>query len=539
MLTLPMQARGALVVLPDHADPTRSYATLARPRLSSRTPERPSLRLVAWTATQAPRTGEREVGGHLFLEIEVEAGPADLAAAGLSPASVQDMPWTDAQAILEVQGAEPITSEVSVIAGGRAAFGMRLTPLQVGLLAPQLRGQAVAPIQVTWVGQVQARLPATEVVATVDVTELRSHTVTPTHEEIRAHVSAHARVVITGAVDPQVEASLRAWVLEALTGRVTAGETALVRYSSAEVVPWPIRLSTTLDLDGVRGADLVTSLTLPPDELETPLPLRIQARGGFDAGVERVDVELRGRETEPLGVSLSSETPAWVEPGDAHEERHRVVAGGIAHPWSRFRELAGLRELTIPVARPAPRTIEVLLAGLDLEHRWAAVRVELGATDVADHEHAHVVELRNGTRAGQWALPAGTEGAAVHARTTLVSVQGLVVERGPEPVEHDQVVVRDPFGGERLGLALLPAGPGWDGVALVMVDLRHEDGAWVHEQAVELRSLADFVQVDLPARAGGPRTVSWRVHASFSDGRLREGPWQRTEAPLLVVSLPT
>lgn len=539
MLTLPMSTRGELVVLPDHADPTRSYVTLARPRLSSRTPERPSLRLVTWTATQAPRAGEREVGGHLFLEIEVEPGLADLAAAGLSPAAAQPMPWIEAQAILDVQGAEPITSEVSVVAGGRAAFGMRLTPAQVGLLAPQLRGETVAPLQVTWVGQVKARLPATEVVATVDVTELRTHTRTRTREELRAHVSAHARVVITGAVDPAVEASLRAFVIDALTERVATGETALVRYSTAEVVPWPIRLSTTLDLEGVRGIDLVTSLVLPPDELETPPPLRIQARGGFDAGVERVDVELRRGEGEPVGVSLRSETPAWVElGGDALAERHRVVADGVAHPWSRFRELAGLRELTIPVARPAPRTIEVLLAGLDLEHRWAAVRVELSAIDVAGQARAQVVELRTGTRAGRWALPAGTEGAEVHARTTFVSVQGLIVERGPEPVEHDQVVVRDPFGSDRIGVALVPAGPGWEGVALVMVDLRHEDGAWAHEQAVELRALSDFVQVDLPARAGGPRTLAWRVHASFADGRFAQGPWQRTETPLVLVSLP-
>lgn len=543
MLSLPTQTRGALVVMPDHADPTRSYATLARPRLSSRTPERPSLRLVAWTATQAPRTGEREVGGHLFLEIEVEPGPAELAAAGLAAPQVQPMPWIEAQAILYVQGAAPITSEVSVIAGGRAAFGMRLTPLQVGLLAPQLRGDAVAPLQVTWVGQVRARLPAVEVVATVDVTELRSHAATRTRDELHTQVSMHARVVIKGATNPAVEESLRAFILDALTEQVAAGRTALVRHCAAEVVAWPLRLSTTLDLDGVRGADLVTSLALPPNELEVPPPLRIQASGGLPAGVERVDVELRRGENEdagePVRVSLTGETPAWVElAGHELHARHRVVAGGAAHPWSRWRALAGLRELTIPVALPAPRAVEVLLAGLDLRSRWALVRVELTATDVTGQVRAHVVELREGTRAGQWALPPGTEGAQVQARTSFTSTQGLLVERGPDPVEHDQVVVSDPFGSDRIGVALVPAGPGWEDVALVMVDLRHEDGTWAHEQAVELRALSDFVQVDLPARTGGPRTVSWRVHASFSDGRFAQSAWQRTEAPLLVVSLP-
>lgn len=542
MLSLPTQTRGALVVMPDHADPTRVYATLARPRLSSHSPERPSLRLVAWTATQAPRTGEREVGGHLFLEIEVEPGPAELAAAGLAAPQAQPMPWLEAQAILDVQGAEPITSEVSVIAGGRAAFGMRLTPLQVGLLAPLLRGDAVAPLQVTWVGQVRARLPAVEVTATVDVGELGSHA-TRTRDELHHHVSMHARVVITGAPSPAVEASLRAFILDALTEQVVAGRTALVRHSAAEVVAWPIRLSTTLDLDGVRRADLVTSLTLPPNELEVPPPLRIQASGGLPAGVERVDVELRrgeaDGEAEPSRVSLTSDTPAWVElAGGDLAARHRVVAGGVTHPWSRWSALAGLRELTIPVALPAPRVVEVLLAGLDLRSRWALVRVELTATDVTGQAHAHVVELREGTRAGQWALPSGTEGTRVLSRTRFTSTQGLLVERGPDPVEHDQVVVSDPFGSDRIGIALVPAGPGWDGVALVMVDLRHEDGTWVHEQAVELHALSDFVQVDLPARTGGPRTLSWRVHASFSDGRFAQSPWQRTELPLLLVSLP-
>jgi hypothetical protein len=539
MLTLPARSLGALVVMPDHADPTRSYVALARPRLSTGSPERPSLRLVAWTATLPPRAGEREVGGHLFLEVEVEPGPAELAAAGLAPAQAQPMPWIEAQAILHVQGAEPIASEVAVVAGGRAAFGTRLSPAQVGQLAPQLRGETVAPLQVTWVGRVRARLPAVEIVAAVDLTELRTRTATPTRDELGTHVTTHARVVITGAASPAVEASLRAWVLDALTEQVAAGKPALVHHAAAEVVPWPIQLSSTLDLDGLRGSEPITSLVLAPDELESPPPLRVQARGGFSAGVERVDVELRRPTGEPVRVSLGSETPAWVElGGDPLEGRHRVVSDGAAYPWSRWRALADLRELTIPVVRPAPRTIEVLLAGLDLRSRWAAVRVVLQAVDVDGSVRSHVVELHEGTRAGQWALPAGTEGAPVHARTTFVSAQGLVVERGPDPVEHDQVVVSDPFGHDRITVALVPAGAGWDDVALVMVDVRHEDGTWIHEQAVELRALTDFVRVDLPARAGGPRTVGWRVHASFSDGRFAQGPWQRTEAPLVVVTLP-
>lgn len=539
MLSLPLQTRGELVVMPDHDDPRRVYVALARPRLSTRTPERPSLRLLHWMATQAPRAGEREVGGHLFLEIEVEPTAAHVAAAGLAGLDVQPMPWVEAQAILQAQGADPITSEVSVVAGGRAAFAMRLSPQQVDRLAPQLRGETVAPLQVTWVGQVRARLPAAEIIATVDVTALGSLHATGSSTTIRDHVSTHARIEISGSTNPELEAALRAWALDALGERAERGETLLVRASAAEVVRWPLRLSSTLDLDPAQGRDVVTALALPPHELAARPPVRIQARGGFDGGVERVDVELREAGGEPVRVALSSEAAAWVEAGDdALAWRHRVVVGGAARPWSSWREAAGMRDLTIPVILPPPRTIEVLLAGLDLQTRWAFVRVELTASDAAGSLRSHVVELREGSRAGTWVLPSGTEGAAVAARTTLVSVQGLRVEQGPDAVEHDQVVVSDPFGRHRIGVTLVPVGRGWDQLALAMVDLRHEDGTWVHEQAAELRALSDFVQVDLPARAGGSRTLWWRVHASFTDGRFAQSPWQQSDAPLLAVALP-
>lgn len=539
MLTLPMELRGPLVVLPDHADPSRAYAALARPRLSPGTAERPSLRLLAWTATTAPRAGEREIGGHLRLEIEVQPTPHELAAAGRPGLTVHPMPWVDAHAILELPGAEPITSEASVLAGGRAALAMRLSPRQVDLLAPLLRGETVAPLQLTWAGQVRARMPAVEVVATVDSTALGSAHGSGTLTTLRSHVTTHARVEITGSTDPTIEAALRAWALEVLVERAAEGRTLLVRTAAADVVSWPIRLSSTLELGDPPPSGTVTLLALPPEALEQPPPVRIEARGGFDSGVQRVDVELRHADAEPVRVALTDEAPAWVELGrDAITWRHRVVVGGVPHPWSSWRDASGLRDLTIPVVLPPPRVVEVLLAGLDLRTRWATVRVELTATDTADHPHAHGIELREATRSGTWALPDGLQGATVRARTTFVSMQGLLVERGPDEVEHDQVVVADPFGSHRIGLTLVPVGPRWDEIALVMVDVRHEDGPWIHEQAVELRRLADFVQLDLPARPGAPRSIAWRVHASFTDGRFAQGPWQRTDEPLVTVAVP-
>jgi hypothetical protein len=86
-------------------------------------------------------------------------------------------------------------------------------------------------------------------------------------------------------------------------------------------------------------------------------------------------------------------------------------------------------------------------------------------------------------------------------------------------------------------VALLPAGTGWSGVAWVMVDLRYTDGSHTIDETVSLRTIDDFLEWEAPARPDGPRTIQWRAHASFSDGRFESRPWQTSDAGVIVVRI--
>lgn len=535
MLQLPMRTEGELVILHDHTDDSRAYACRLRPRLSSGTSGRPSLRLVHWTSTEADASGEHEVGGHLFVEIDVEPSATELAAAGVPHA--QPIPWLEAKAVLDLPGAEPVSSEVSVVAGGRASFSLALTPQQVNVLAPLLGGDQVSPLQVTWVGTVRARLPAVEVTVLVDTDERRRTSTTSTTTLTREWLRTHATIVIEGAADPELEAALQQWALDELERRAEAGEDLQLSTSAADVGAWPIRLPTTLDLHALRGTEVVTSLALPPDELGERPPVTVRAIGPVGTEIDRVDVELRPPGGPAITLALADAEPAAADlPRGPYELRHRVVQGGLAWPWSSWREAGSIRDHSIPVVVPAPRTVEVLLAGLDLQQRWSSIRVELSADGPSPS--STVIELHEGTRTGSWALPSGSEGAAVRARTTFVSRQGLEVPQGPELVEHDQLLLRDPFGHHRLQVTLVPVGAGWQGVALAMIDLRHEDGSYTHEQAGELRGLGEVAKVVLPSRPEVGTTYQWRLHASYEDGRFVQTQWKTSTSAMQPVMLP-
>ena len=43
--------------------------------------------------------------------------------------------------------------------------------------------------------------------------------------------------------------------------------------------------------------------------------------------------------------------------------------------------------------------------------------------------------------------------------------------------------------------------------------------------------------MEAPARPDGPRTVQWRAHVSFSDGRFESRPWQTSDAGVIAIRI--
>lgn len=549
MLVLPIQLHGEILAIDDDAAPGELCVALARPRLSRDPQGAARLHLVRWTL-DAGATAET-TGARLSLDVNITPSAADLAAAGLAGRTAHPLPWLDAIVRLDGPLFDPVDAQVSIAGDGATGVSVDLSAAAAALLAPLLTGDSVSPLQVTWIGHVLVRLPPIEVIATADITEVRrrvdivsgNRRVTTT----RSVIDANAHIEIRGADNPALEQALREWVLDELTDRYARGAVLAVRAAASDVVRWPIQLATTLDdLMPASGQPLrralVETVVLGSTALGRVPPIAVRALGDFAGALERVDVKLQGAAASPaeaIEVSLTNDAPRSVQLGtrDFRWSRRIKIKERAAGEWSAWEEVKGSTGLIVPVALLSALSIEVLAAGVDFARRWSSVRVVLAHTAAGSEPASATIEL-SATRASQtWTTPLGGARGILTARLTYLSRNGQVIERAMDDVTGDQVIVGDPLESAQVRVALLPAGTGWSGVAYVMVDLRYADGSHTVDETVTLRTLDDFVDWEAPARPDGPRTIQWRVHASFTDGRFESRPWQTSDAAVIVIRI--
>ena len=543
MLVLPVQSAGEVIALRDDALADRVYVALSRPQVARGIDGQPRFRLLRWAAQT---DNARTVGGRLSLDVNLQPSAAQLSAAGLGERTPMPLPWLDATVRLEGPQFEPVDAEVSIAGAGIAALSVDLSAAAASVLAPLLRGDNVMPLQVVWTGHVQVRLPAVEVIASGDVSEIRRRVeiagggrqVTTT----RSIIDANVHIEIRGTDRPELERALRDWVLDELVRRFTGNLPLTVHAAASDVVRWPITLATTLDdfvAAPARGA-LVETFVLDGQDLGAALPVEVRVLGDFAGRLERVDVRVAPLGSDAVTELSFTDTAARNLRLGTRDVRfaYRVkLDDRAAGPWSAWSEVRGATSIAIPVAVPETVTIEVAAIGLDLDTRWASVTVaaELQLADAPPVVRNVVLDAQH--RSVTFAQPLDGVRGAMKARVTYLSRQGETLERLIDDVAGDQIIVGDPLEGSRIGLVVVPAGNGWDDVALAMVDLRYADGAHVVDETVELRKLDDLVEWQAPARPDGPRSVQWRVHTSFKDGRFESGTWQSTDAGVAVVRI--
>ncbi len=550
MLVLPIHSHGEVLAMDDDATPGAPCVALARPRLSRDPQGAPRLRLVRWTSEAG--TAVDATGARLSLDVDINPVAADLSAAGLPADTTRPFPWLDAIVRLDGPLFEPVDAEVSIATGGTAAVSADLSAAAAAVLAPLLTGDSVSPLQVTWIGHVRVRLPPVEVIATADINEVRrridivsgNRRVTTT----RSVIDANAHIEIHGSDNAALEQALRDWVLDELTDRFARGDALSVRAAASDVVRWPIQLATTLDdlvppsMQSVRRT-LVETVVLGSGGPGRVPPVAVRALGDFAGALERVDVKLQGTGTsapDPIEVSLTSDAPTDVHLGarDFRWSRRIKIRDRAVTDWSPWEKVKGSTGLNVAVALPEALNVEVLAAGVDFTRRWSSIRVVLEHTPGGGSEPASATIELSATRPSQtWTIPLAGARGALTARLTYLSQNGQVVERTVDQVSGDQLIVEDPLDSAQIRVALLPAGTGWSGVACVMVDLRYTDGSHTVDETVSLRTIDDFLEWDAPARPDGPRTIEWRVHASFSDGRFESRPWQTSDAGVIVVRI--
>ena len=545
MLVLPIETHGDVLLLEDDISPDVAYVALTRPRVARRPDGSSAIRLARWMTTEVAGPGQI-TGGRLTVDIDVQPTADDLRDAGLAGRDARPLPWLDASIRIDGPQFDPVDAEVATAPGAGAALAVDLTAAAAGLLASLLQGDTVSPLQVTWLGHVRVRLPPAEVIATADVNEIRRRLdlVAPARRVtvISSIIDANARVEIRGSTNPALEQALRDWAVSELAARLAAGQSLDVHVSASDVVRWPIELATTLDgfIPSASRRSLVDTIVLDPGETGRAPAIEVRVLGEFDGPLERVDLTLA-----PLsagnGVDLSFTTSA---PRDAAigttEFRWRSRVKLEARPpgdWSPWQEVHGASAVIVPVSTPSSLRVEVLAAGIDLTERWSSVRVVLTHTSPDGGQQSGTIDLTAAQTSRIWEVPLDGQRGTLKAALSYVARQGPVVEQVIDAVVGDQVVVGDPLQGNGLRFALLPAGTGWNDVAVAMVDMRYLDGAYVVNETVELRRVTDFVEWTVPARAGGPETALWRLHASFSDGRFSSADWQTASRGATVIRI--
>jgi hypothetical protein len=540
MLALPFQTRGPVLVAGDDVDASRQYVSLMRPRVSRRPDGSSLVRLVRWVRSARP---DEMAGARLSLDIEMRPTESEIAALGVEPGRIQAMPWADATILLDGPGFDPVEATVSSAQPGRGAVAVDLSVDAAAMLAPLLEGATVSPLQVTWRGRVPVRLPAVEVIATADISEItrrvtmigrqRSRTVT------RQIIDGHAHIEIRNAGSAALEQALRDWVLDELASRLAKNQPLSVRAAAADVVMWPLELATTLDdlIPSAHRSSIVETVVLDDSELGRTPPIEVRILGEF-ATLERVDVRLTAGSTVKE-LSFTSDVPQRAAMGAAPVAWSARVKrkGQPAGEWSVPTAPAPITSVIVTVASPRARRIDVFGAGLDFGARWAAVSVVLSVSGGHGGTDTRALDLTASTPSGQWIIPAWDPEARLSAKLTYLSRFGHSIEQVIDSVPDDHLVVRDPMEGAGLRVTLLPSGTGWDTVALAMVDVTFTDGAHVAAQTLELRRLTDSAEWIVPARADGPQTIQWRMHVSHQDGRFESRAWASAPAGVIVVRL--
>lgn len=543
MFVLPVETRGPLIALRDDLSPSWVVAPV-RPRLARSLGGAPLLRLDRWVLPSTSSGVAPAIGGRLNLTVALMASPEEIAATNLAPGTVALIPWLDASIELNGPLFGPIITEVAVAAGAIGAIATELPEKAAAVLASLLTREVVSPLQVTWTGSVFVRLPAVEIVASaaIDRTVLQTASAGLSSRLVaRSIIEATARIEIRGANNPQLEAVFRDWALEELTRCCVEGRALSVRAGAAQVVRWPIRLSTTLDdlIGSDSRQELVHIHALDPSELGKPPRVEVRVLGAFGNALERVDVRLTPTDGTVRDLSISSETAQYVELGTGNFS-WSYRAKPVSHPpgeWSAPRRADNSYSLLLPIATPKDLSVEVLASGLDFTHRWSLVQVKLLHQGLPQDTDSTVIELDSARPSAVWKKTLAGLPGKVRATLTYLSHLGQRLEVDGGEVHGWQLIVEDPLSANLRRLAIIPTGNGWGTIAVAMVDLRYRDGDFRHEETIELKSLSDFVEWVTPARKDGPRTIEWRCHASFQDGRFEESEWQSTELEVLAVPL--
>lgn len=538
MLTQPITSPGRIVAFADHDREDWHYVVAATPRLIGGAAGRPELQLLRW---QSVSGDDETVGGRLNLGLTLEVDDEMLVEAEMTADKTGPIPWVEATIEVHGPGFRSAPAAVAMTSPERARVALDLDADAAVIMAALLNRDTASPIQIIWSGHVRMRMPDAEVTASASreeiVRRISQSRGAVSREVVRSMIEANVNIEISAGDNQELEQALRDFALDQLLKRFEDEDELVVSVGAADVVDWPVRLSAAIDDLGPVTPERVRTITLAEHELGRPPRLEVRVLGNFAGELDRVDVEIeQSDETTQLAFIDSHEQSIPIEP-NPFRWRSRAKWNALpASNWSAWREAQASSSLLIPVSVQPSRAIEITAVGVAFGDRWKSVEVQLSA--VASASLIRTVNLSAQQTTAYVELDASVAQTGFNSKQRFVSKTGLVAERRSQlAADQNLLLVRDPYTMGSLRTALVPTGNGWDEIAMMMVDLRYEDGDEHWEEARELSSRDDFAEWRIPVREHGPREFLWRYNASFADGNFQQSDWQRSESRLLTVPL--
>lgn len=325
----------------------------------------------------------------------------------------------------------------------------------------------------------------------------------------------------------------------------------------SSVVEWPVHPQATLStfFRGLTGEQLkqyVRTVDLD-DDFFKHLGLEVRAIADYgDAALDLVEVDVRyegvdengDRQEKNQTFTFTSIEPQTWNPsliGDARDYDYRYRVSFRDHGFGPYTEWVSSSSPDLNISIPTPGRVRLAVqAGhIDFEQLVENVQVTLAYEDVAAAvaRQEQTVSLNASRREASYERLIYTfPTQPVQFKRRFVMKSGEVIEDGAwQTTVNQQLLINQPFT-DLLRVRLLPTGDGWEELSQAVVDLRYQDFAnqYTVEESLILKSRDEFRTWQVVLRDKTNTRYSYRVSASFKNGRFSQTPWLHSEGEATI-----
>jgi len=150
----------------------------------------------------------------------------------------------------------------------------------------------------------------------------------------------------------------------------------LIEANAADIVEWPVKINSTLQLDST-DASYLRSLVLNTDELGASQNTFIRVLADFEHHMQRVDVEIESESIKHAFAFTNAESQKTHRINTPFRSRWRaLLRNNTTTSWSDWQAQEPTAQLLLTASLPPIRSLDISASRLDFINRWAQVIVQ-------------------------------------------------------------------------------------------------------------------------------------------------------------------